>query len=87
MQSFLRSRVFLYAFLFLMAACLLTTPISIAATGSATCAGGTTVSCSAYRCDCQDNVGCTGYDSSGNMVSSQTHVCSSDSFIPQEDAH
>jgi hypothetical protein len=36
--------------------------------GTAHCGGGKKITCSAYRCDCSDNVGCTGYDGSGNVV-------------------
>ncbi len=82
MKSSLASRVFICASLLLTFVYLLLFPsISIAATGSASCAGDTTVTCNAYRCDCQDNVGCTGYDANGNIMSSQTHMCSSDLFL------
>lgn len=71
--------VFLYVCLLLTAAWLLIMPAAvIAATGTANCGGGQVVTCEAYRCDCTDNVGCTGYDSNGNIVSSQTRQCSSD---------
>ena len=40
-----------------------------AASGSASCGGGAKVTCQAYRCVCQDNVGCTGYDAQGRVVS------------------
>jgi hypothetical protein len=71
--------------LFLLYVCLLVTvvwllslpPATIAAQGTANCPGGQRVSCNAYRCDCTDNIGCTGYDSNGNEVSSQTKSCES----------
>lgn len=50
---------------------------AIAAQGTANCPGGRTVSCAAYRCDCTDNIGCTGYDMYGNEVSNQTKSCES----------
>ena len=68
--------------LFLAASCLPPPPTQLlAATGTATCPGGISISCSAYRCDCVDNVGCTGYDSSGNVVASQTKACAAESSI------
>ena len=48
---------------------------AVAASGSANCGGGVSVSCLAYRCDCRDNVGCTAYDSRGNIVSSESNQC------------
>lgn len=78
---------FLYIFLLLAVAWLLIKPIvAIAATGTANCGGGVTISCNAYRCDCRDNVGCTGYDSNGNVISSQTNACPADEYLMQEDA-
>jgi hypothetical protein len=35
---------------------------------SVDCGGGRGVSCHAYRCECVENVGCTGYDSQGRVV-------------------
>ncbi len=35
---------------------------------TADCGGGRTVTCSAPRCFCLDNVGCTGYDAQGQVV-------------------
>jgi hypothetical protein len=88
MKSLPFSRLFVYACLLLAFACLMIMPSkTVAATGSAHCAGGPDVSCSAYRCDCQDNVGCTAYDIDGRQISSETHLCASDSFQPEEGAH
>ena len=44
-------------------------PTVLAESGSANCGGGRTVYCSAYRCVCINNVGCTGYDSQNRVVS------------------
>jgi hypothetical protein len=78
------SLTFLFVCLMLVFAWLVVQPpTTIAATGTADCAGGTSVTCNAYRCDCENNVGCTGYDSSGNVVSSQTHACSG-GYAPME---
>jgi hypothetical protein len=68
--------VILYVSLLLAAVWLLPQSQNLlAATGTANCPGGITVSCNAYRCVCTDNVGCTGYDASGNIIESQTKPC------------
>jgi hypothetical protein len=71
----------LYICLFLAAVCSLARPFVALASGpgSAYCGGGRSVSCSAYRCVCEDNVGCTGYDSSGNQV--EDKPCPSDQWM------
>lgn len=75
---------------FLRCICLLVAVISLlsvptvvvtAATGTATCPGGETMHCNAYRCDCMDNVGCTGYDQYGVVVS--TKACPADERQPE----
>jgi hypothetical protein len=72
-------RFLLYACLLFAIALLMIKPfVSIAATGTAKCAGHDDVSCSAVRCDCQDNVGCTGYDENGHVIESQSPQCPSD---------
>jgi hypothetical protein len=59
----------LYICLALWAASLITPPAVLALeTKSAGCGGGRTVSCSAFRCVCQENIGCTGYNSDGQVV-------------------
>lgn len=59
----------LYVCVLLIVACLATAPAVLASPGNtANCGGGRTVSCSAYRCVCIDNTGCTGYDTSGKKV-------------------
>jgi hypothetical protein len=57
----------LYVFLFLAAVYCFVWP-SVALAEATYCGGGQSVSCSAYRCVCEANVGCTGYDSSGRKV-------------------
>jgi hypothetical protein len=60
---------FLLLFLLLGASWLPPQPLTVRAmTGTARCGAGRTVSCNAYRCVCQDNVGCTGYDAQGRIV-------------------
>jgi hypothetical protein len=72
----------LYACILFAVALLMINPrVSVAATGTAQCAGGTSVSCSAYHCDCENNVGCTGYDSNGAVVEGQSPQCPSDLFL------
>jgi hypothetical protein len=44
---------------------LLATP-ALAATGTAKCPGGVTVSCAAYHCTCSDGLGCVADDGNGN---------------------
>lgn len=80
--------------LFLLRICMLIAIVSllsvptavVAASGSAECPGGQTVSCAAYRCDCIDNVGCTGYDSNGNVMGGQTKACPAATHDLPEDA-
>lgn len=69
MKSCPISLIVLYACL-VLAVILLVKPLTTLAegTGSAHCGGGRTVTCNAYRCECQDNVGCTGYDAQGNVI-------------------
>lgn len=71
----------LYICLFLAAFCYAVWPtVTLAAdSGSANCGGGRSVTCSAYRCVCQDNVGCTGYDSSNRVV--EDKPCPSDLML------
>lgn len=55
------------AFLVLLTAVALTYPVSAsAAWGVATCKNGSTITCTAYKCDCTDGLGCVAYDSKGN---------------------
>jgi hypothetical protein len=59
----------LYLWLLLTAAYLVAAPVVLAGPPNiANCGGGRTVSCSAYKCVCIENAGCTGYDASGNKV-------------------
>lgn len=58
--------------------------VAVAASGSAKCGGGVTVTCIAYRCDCQDNVGCTAYDAQGNVISSASKQCPYVAFYTTE---
>lgn len=57
----------LFICLILAVVCLVAPP-TVLAGNTASCPGGRTVSCSAYRCDCINNTGCTGYDASGRVV-------------------
>lgn len=43
-------------------------PAVLAATGTATCADGSKVSCDAFKCTCTDFSGCTAYDPSGKKT-------------------
>ncbi len=71
-------RLLLYAGLLFAIALLMIRPfVSIAANGTAKCAGHEDVSCSAFRCDCTDNIGCTGYDENGHEIQSQSPPCPS----------
>lgn len=66
MKSSRISQLSLYICLLVAVALLIVIPSTVlAATGTATCAGGTTVSCSAFKCVCTDYSGCTAYDASG----------------------
>ena len=58
----------LYLCLILAVVSLIMAPTGLAATGTATCAGGSTVNCSSFKCVCTDYSGCTAYDASGNKV-------------------
>lgn len=68
--------IILYVGLLLAAAALLPQHQKLtAATGTAKCPGGYVITCKAFRCECVDNLGCTGYDSNGKVIESQTTVC------------
>jgi len=53
---------------------LINPPTTHAASGSANC-GSHVVTCSAFRCDCSDSIGCIGYDEQGRVT--QRRLCSS----------
>lgn len=64
------SKILRFLYLVLVLVCLVSPPVSSAGeTKTANCPGGRTVSCSAHRCVCVENSGCTGYDSQGNVTS------------------
>lgn len=71
----------LYVCLILTAVCLVATPVVLAVPNTANCGGGRSVSCSAYRCVCIENDGCTGYDASGNKV--EDNPCPSTYDLPE----
>lgn len=79
MKSCPRLVIFLYICLFAAVVWLASTTTTVmAATGTAECGGGQVIYCSAYRCDCQNNVGCTGYDPNGSIIESQSGKCKSE---------
>jgi hypothetical protein len=76
MRACSTSLIVFYLCLLLAATWLLVKPLTVfAATGSAKCGSGPTVTCNAFRCDCTDNVGCTGYDEDNHVILSQTRDC------------
>jgi hypothetical protein len=69
MKSCPASMIFLYSCLLLAVVWLLIEPPkALAEVRSASC-GDRMVTCNAFRCVCEDNVGCTGYDAQGKVVS------------------
>ena len=85
MKSLSLSHLLLYVCLILAVIFLVEPPITVAATGSADCGAGRTVTCSGvYKCVCEDGVGCTGYDMYGNPV--QDRPCPADGAIALEES-
>lgn len=60
-------RLPLYLSLMLAVLSFMMTP-PVLASRTANCGGGRTVACTAFRCICQDNIGCTGYDAQDRVV-------------------
>ena len=67
---------FYLCLLFAIVLLIITAPTALAATGTARCGDNSTITCNAYQCDCEDNVGCTGYNQNGEVIQSQTNSCS-----------
>jgi hypothetical protein len=69
--------------LLLTTAWLLTYPTpAFAAYGTADCGNGLVATCSAYRCNCIDGIGCTAIDERGNIIGRTPCIANKGSDMP-----